>query len=341
MSKIIKAFALLLTALAVTACGTDLNTAPPVYQTGFISMDTYISLTVYGENRESAAKSCQSEIERLEELLSATDSDSEVYKINSSEGMPVTVSDDTKAVISQALLTAEESGGALDITLRPVVKEWGFTTGEYKVPDSAVLEKLLEKADYKAVQLKENIVSLPKDFQIDLGAVAKGYAGDKAIEKLKERGITSALVNLGGNVQTLGAKPDGTSWNVAVKSPFDESSLCVLRVQNKAIVTSGNYERYFEDENGKRYHHIIDPADGFPADNGIVSATVIGDKGLTCDALSTAIFVMGSDKAEKLWREKGDFEMLLVTDDKKILVTEGILDSFSNSSDMEVTVIKK
>lgn len=341
MNKIIKALALFLTAFTVSACGGDLSSSPPVYQTGFISMDTYISLTVYGDNGEQAAKDCQKEIERIEALLSATDPESEVSEINASEGKPVTVSGDTGAVIEQALLTAEESGGALDITLRPVIKEWGFTTGDYKVPDPEVLKKLLENTDYKAVRLTENTVTIPENCQIDLGAAAKGYAGDKAIEILKASGVTSALINLGGNVQTLGAKPDGTSWNIAVRNPFDESNLCVLKLQNKAIVTSGNYERYFEDENGRRYHHIIDPADGYPADNGIVSATIIGDNGLTCDTLSTAVFVMGSEKAEKLWREKGSFEMLLVTDDKRILITEGLSDSFSNFSDMEVSVIKK
>lgn len=333
-----KIAAILLPFSLLTACKSP-EVNPPVYQTGFISMDTYISLTVYGEKGEEAAKDCQGEIERLEALMSVTDPDSEVSKINLSGGEKVTVSGDTAAVIAQALQTGRESGGALDITLRPVVVEWGFTTGDYKVPDKETLKKLLENVDYKAVKLEGSSVTLPEGYQIDLGSAAKGFAGDKTVEILKEKGITSALINLGGNVQTVGKKPDGTDWRVAVRNPFNESNMCVLEVSDKALVTSGNYERYFEDENGARYHHIIDPADGYPADNGIVSATIIGDSGLSCDALSTAVFVMGSDKAEKLWREKGGFEMLLVTDDKKILITDGITDIFSNLSDMEVTVI--
>ncbi|MCM1054784.1 MAG: FAD:protein FMN transferase [Bacteroides sp.] len=338
-ANIIKVSALLTVFFCLTACG-YVDTVQPVYQTGFISMDTYISLTVYGDNGEAAAKECKKEIERLEALLSVTDPDSEVSAVNASEGKPVTVSEDTAAVIGQALLTAEESGGAIDITLRPVIKEWGFTTGDYGIPEPDTLKRLLENVSYKAVQLKENTVQLPRDFQIDLGAAAKGYAGDKAAEALKACGVTSAVLNLGGNVRTIGEKPDGTAWNVAVRNPFDESNLCVLQVREKAIVTSGNYERYFEDENGVRYHHIIDPADGYPADNGIASATVIGDNGTECDALSTAIFVMGREKAEKLWREKGSFEMLLVTDNKEIFVTEGIFGSFSDLSGFKVNVIK-
>lgn len=332
---------LLLPLLMLTACENGLDSTASAYQTGFISMDTYISLTVYGGNREEAAKECQKEIKRLEGLFSVTDPDSEVTKINEARGKTVTVSEDTKAVIARALTTGEESGGALDITLRPVVAEWGFTTGEYKIPDSDVLERLLEKVDYRSVSLEGNSVTLPDGFQIDLGSAAKGYAGDRAVETLKACGVTSALVNLGGNVQTLGGKPDGSDWSVAVRSPFDESNLCVLKVRDKALVTSGNYERYFEDENGKRYHHIIDPADGYPADNGISSVTVIGESGLECDALSTALFVMGADRAAELWRERGGFEMLLVTDDKRIFITEGAFGSFSNLSDMEVTVIER
>lgn len=334
-----RCFCLFLIIALFTACNSNVSDAPPVYQTGFISMDTYISLTVYGEKSEEAAKACQKEIERLEALMSATDTDSEVSKINLSGGERVTVSEDTAAVIAKALQTGDETGGALDITLRPLVMEWGFTTGEYKVPDIMTIEQLLKNVDYTTVKLEGSSVTLPEGYQIDLGSAAKGYAGDKALEVLKKTGITSALVNLGGNVQTLGKKPDGTDWRVAVRNPFNESNMCVLEISGKALVTSGNYERYFEDENGTRYHHIIDPKDGYPADNGIVSATIIGDSGLECDALSTAVFVMGKDKAERFWREKGGFEMVVVTDDKKIFITEGISEIFTNLSDMEVTVL--
>ncbi len=327
----------------LSSCGLE----PPLYETGFIAMDTYISLTVYGENAETAAKAAKEEILRIDTLMSAVNPDSEVSKINAMAGETVTVSDDTEKVIRAALKTAEKTDGALDITLRPVITEWGFTTGEYKIPDGETLNNLLKKVDYRSVRVGDNTVFLPFGEQIDLGAAAKGYAGDKAISVLKDYGVESAIVSLGGNVQALGAKTDGKKWNIAVKNPFVENSvssisnICILGLKDAAVVTSGNYERYFEGEDGKRYHHIIDPSDGYPADNGIVSATIIGKTGLECDALSTAVFVMGAEKAEKLWREKGGFEMLLVTDDKRIIVTEGLSDVFTNLSDMKVTEIRK
>ncbi len=327
----------------LSSCGLE----PPLYETGFIAMDTYISLTVYGKNAETAAKAAKDEILRIESLMSAADPDSEVSKINSMAGEIVTVSDDAEKVIRAALETAEETDGALDITLRPVITEWGFTTGDYKIPDGKTLNNLLKKVDYRSVLVGDNTVFLPFGRQIDLGAAAKGYAGDKALSVLKDYGVESAIVSLGGNVQALGAKTDGKNWNIAVKNPFVENSvssisnICILGLKDAAVVTSGNYERYFEGEDGKRYHHIIDPSDGYPADNGIVSATIIGKTGLECDALSTAVFVMGAEKAEKLWREKGGFEMLLVTDDKRIIVTEGLSDVFTNLSDMKVTEIRK
>ena len=338
MSKYIKKAALLLPLiLFLTACEAE----PVVYQTGFISMDTYISFTVYGENAENAAKAAQEETQRLEALFSVTDPDSEVSKINNSGGEAVNIGTDTASVIAEALRIGAASDGALDITLRPVIKEWGFTTGEYKIPDSGTLAALLEYVDYKAVTLDGGTVSVPKEYRIDLGSVAKGYVGDRTISVLRENGIASALVNLGGNVQTLGTKPDGENWRVAVQNPFGEGNLCVIEISDKAIVTSGNYERYFEDENGTRYHHIIDPKDGYPADNGLVSATIIGESGVECDALSTAVFVMGEDRAGELWRNDGGFEMILVTDEGKMLVTEGLTGCFENRSDMEVEIIKK
>lgn len=350
--KLAGAFILAALLFPLSSCGLE----PPLYETGFIAMDTYVSLTVYGENAESAAKAAKEEILRIDTLMSAVNPDSEVSKINAMAGETVTVSDDTEKVIRAALKTAEKTDGALDITLRPVITEWGFTTGEYKIPDGETLNNLLKKVDYRSVRVGDNTVFLPFGEQIDLGAAAKGYAGDKAISVLKDYGVESAIVSLGGNVQALGAKTDGKKWNIAVKNPFgggsensvdgigsvnSVSNICLLGIKDMAVVTSGNYERYFEGEDGKRYHHIIDPLDGYPADNGIVSATIIGKTGLECDALSTAVFVMGAEKAEKLWREKGGFEMLLVTDDKRIIITEGLSEVFTNLSGMEVTEIRK
>ena len=160
------------------------------------------------------------------------------------------------------------------------------------------------------------------------------------IEKLKENGVRSAVINLGGNVQTLGMRPDGTNWKVAVRSPFEaDKNICELEIGEKAVVTSGNYERCFSDE-GKMYWHILDPEDGYPADNGIVSATVIGVNGTECDALSTALFVMGKDKAVDFWKNNNDFDMILVTNDRKIYYTQELSGNIKNISDLPAEVIQ-
>lgn len=332
---------LLIAIITLKSCADSTDT----YQTDFIAMDTYVSFTVNGKNPSIAAQSAQRETKRLESLLSVTDPDSEVSKINSANGQTLTISGETAAVIELALNVGHISGGALDITLRPVIKEWGFTSGDYKVPSAETLEKLLEKVDYKSVDLKLGLISgeitLPEGFEIDLGAAAKGYVGDRVIETLKENRITSALVNFGGNIQALGRRENGEKWRVGIKSPFDESNFGVLEIEDKAVVTSGGYERFFEDENGVRYHHIINPSNGYPADSGIASATIIDESGAVCDALSTAVFVMGEERAVGVYRNYGDFDMILVTDKGEILITEGIEDCFENTSDMPVKIIKK
>lgn len=335
--KAVRTLAAIFAAALLTSCNKAMT--ENVYTGGFIAMDTYISATVYGEGGESAAKAAKEEILRLESLFSVTDDKSDVSKINGSDGNGTEVSGETAELIRFALEMCERSGGSLDITMYPVVREWGFTTGEYKIPDNNTLAKLLDKVNYNSVSVNGNTVTVPRGAMIDLGAAAKGYAGDRAIQILKEKGITSGLVNLGGNVQVLGGKPDGTDWSIGVQNPFEDGYICILNVRDTAVVTSGNYERYFE-EDGVRYWHIIDPADGFPADNGIVSATVIGDGGAFCDALSTAIFVMGREKAEKLWREIGEFEMILVLENGEVIISEGVEEMIEGDSDRFEIVLR-
>ena len=192
------------------------------------------------------------------------------------------------------------------------------------------------------MSLKENVVILPDGMQLELGAVGKGYTADIISELLKGQGVTSALLDLGGNIQAVGTKPDGSDWRIGLKNPEGEGSLGVLSISDCAVVTSGNYERYFTGEDGKIYGHIIDPKTGRPAESGLLSVTVIAPEGKLCDALSTSLFVMGCDKAAEYWREYQDFEMILITEDGEIHLTEGIKDKFtleSDYSDRKVNVI--
>ncbi|MCM1061641.1 MAG: FAD:protein FMN transferase, partial [Eubacterium sp.] len=144
--------------------------------------------------------------------------------------------------------------------------------------------------------------------------------------------ISSALLDLGGNIQTIGKKSDGSDWKLGLRSPFDEETFAILEASDCAVITSGGYERYFVGDDGETYWHILDPKTGKPAQNGLVSATIVGKEGRLCDALSTSIFVMGLDKAENLWRQHDDFEMVLVTENGEIYITEGIEEKFSLSA---------
>lgn len=303
------------------------------------AMNTYMTMTAYGKNSETALDKAAERINFLDSLLSVTSEDSDIWRINSSDGNSVEISDDTAEIIRSAIEYGDKTG-TLDITIYPVLREWGFTTQEYKIPDNETLDRLIANVDYSAIRIDGNIISIPEDYMIDLGAVAKGYTGDEVIAELRENGVESAIISLGGNVQSLGLKPDGSQWNVAVKNPFiPDMTMCIVSVGEKAVITSGNYERFFTGEDGNNYWHIIDKSDGYPADNGLVSVTIIGDSGIMCDALSTALFIAGTEQAQEYWRKNDGFDMILVTDDGRILYTDGIADNFKNVSSMSAEVI--
>ncbi|MCR4637861.1 FAD:protein FMN transferase [Ruminococcus sp.] len=304
------------------------------------AMDTYMNLKAYGKNGESAIDEAEKRIYELENELSATLQTSDIWKINHACGAETAINDDTALLIAKALDIGESTHGALDITIFPVLKEWGFTTGKYHIPNNSKIDSLLENVDYSKIKLVENNVSIPESSEIDLGALAKGYTGDEIMKIFRSYNIDSAIVSLGGNVQALGSKPDGSSWKVAVRDPYSpEMDMCVVEVNNKAVITSGNYERLFTGDDGSRYWHIIDPADGYPADNGFVSVTVIGENGLNCDCLSTAIFVAGLGGYKDIIKDYPSYDFVFVTDDKKILYTSGITDKFQNISSMTAEVI--
>lgn len=202
--------------------------------------------------------------------------------------------------------------------------------------------ELLEKVGYDKVELNNDQIQMEPGGMIDLGAVGKGYAGDEAAQILRERGITAALLDIGGNIQAIGTKPDGSDWRVGLKDPFSGGVLGIIQVSDVAVVTSGNYERFFTGEDGKVYGHIIDPATGHPVENGIASVSVIASEGKLCDALSTALFVMGLENAQDYWRQRRNFEMILIMEDGDIYLTEGIRNSFSLNSEyrnMKINVI--
>ena len=333
--------AVLLSAVLLTGCGEPAqDQSDALFAADLFAMDTYMNLKAYGKNAEAAVREAEARITALEHTLSVTDSGSDLYALNHAAGDAVTVSDDTRNILDTAEKIGQESGGALCISLYPVLRAWGFTTGEYHVPADSTLAELLPLCDDSLIVRNCNTVTLPPETEIDLGAVAKGYTGDAVMEIYRQHGVTSGIISLGGNVQALGTKPDGSAWTVGVTDPFaPEQLLGTIAVTEKAVITSGNYERYFTGDDGQRYWHILDPETGKPAGNGLVSVTVIGDCGAECDALSTALFVEGTEEAVAHWRRTGGFEMILVTADGEVLLTDGIASGFQPKRDVQSRVI--
>lgn len=325
--------------LSCAGCGKQAEPA----DRSFFALDTYITMQAVGSNAEQALEAVEGSIRELEQKWSVTSLGGEIYAVNQSGGNPTSISEDTTRLLRFALDMAQDTGGALDPTIYPVLTAWGFTTDSYQVPSREELDALLSYVDYQSIQLAGDTVTVPVGCQIDLGAVAKGYIGDLAADMLRERGITSALMNLGGNVQTIGAKPDRSPWRIGVRDPLADGNLGVLEITDQAVVTSGGYERYFTDADGNVYWHILDPQTGCPARNGLISVTVVSPEGKRSDALSTALFVMGMERAIEYWHTHSSFEMLLVTEDGDICMTEGLEHAFTlteSENDREATVIR-
>lgn len=320
--------------LTLGCAGCGVQAAQPAPQpeqatAGLFAMDTYLNLTAYGPEAEQALDAAEARILELEGLWSVTDEGSEIYAANHSGGAAVPISADTQAILRYALEMAEQTGGALDPTIYPVLTAWGFTTDSYQIPGGEELSRLLEQVDYTKITLSDGAVTVPDGMKLDLGAVGKGYAADETARTLKAQGITSALLDFGGNVMTIGTKPDGTPWRIGVLDPDTEGNLGVLEVADQSVVVSGGYEKFFVGEDGQRYWHILDPETGAPARSGLTQVAIVSDESKRCDALSTALFVMGLEGAADYWRSHRDFEMVLLTDDGSVYVTEGLQDRFT------------
>ena len=261
--------------------------------------------------------------------MSLYDENSYVRLINESAGnTPVLVTPEVFSVIQHGLAFSRLSDGAFDITVGPLVLLWGIGTENPKIPTQSEILGALSLIDYKRLMLiKENgtVLLEIKGMQIDLGGIGKGYSGDKAADFLSRHGVTSALINFGGNIYTLGKKTDGTSWRIGIQHPAAERGryVGIVEVTDAAVATSGKYERYF-DSDGIRYHHILDTATGFPVENEIASVTIVAESSMTADALSTVVFAMGLETGFKLVQSYEGVHGIILTEDKKIFVTDGV-----------------
>ena len=296
--------ALLLLTLLFSACDLlpDAGAKPrEMSESSIWAMDTQMDLRLYGDSDGKTMAALIARLNELDRSLSATDPDSELSALNSSGR-----SEEPRILrlTAEALAVSEQTGGALDVTLLPVSRAWGFTTDNKSVPEAAVLEALRERVGMDKIELQEGVcVNLPAGTELDFGALAKGYAADLCRARMEEDGL-SGILSLGGNIQTVGSKPDGSPWVVGVQDPNDAGRYALtLRLSGaKAAVSSGDYQRYFE-RDGVRYCHILDPKTLAPVRGSLRAVTVVADSGLRADALSTALFVLGREAGEALWRE--------------------------------------
>ncbi len=312
--------------LAVLLTGCSASPAREPETATFLAMDTAMQFTIYGD----AALLARSEdlIRSLEAAVSVTDGTSALFAINRTGSG--TLSGPAADLMEEALALCRRTDGALDLSVYPIVRAWGFTTGTHQVPGEETIQALLPLVDYTKIQYDAatGVVRLPEGMTLDLGSVAKGYAGRLAAQMLRESGVDSALLSLGGNMQAVGGKPDGSPWQIGIQDPQGTDAMMVLSVRDQAVVTSGGYERYFE-QDGRTYWHIMDPATGRPAESGLLSVTIVGEDGALCDGLSTALFVLGLEQAADLWARSDDFEAVFVTTSGAVYLTEGLTDRFA------------
>ena len=326
-------FGIFLCLFLLSGCGAAGDTAASTrYLT---AMDTVMTLTAYGANRDQALEEAVAEIQRLDSLLSIGSDSSDISRLNREK--TAVLSPDAASLLESALDLARDTQGVFDPTVYPLVKLWGFYDKDYHVPSRQELSQALAKVNYREVSLGEDRqASLGPGQQIDLGGIGKGYTSQRVTELLRQAGITSAMVSLGGNIQCLGAKPDGSPWNIGIRDPFGEELYAAVRVTDKAVITSGGYERYFEDpETGTVYRHILDPRTGFPAEKGLSSVSIVTSDGTLGDGLSTALYIMGLEESTQYWHAHREaFEAVFITDDGTLYATEGLRGSLTSQYDI-------
>ena len=328
--------AAMLAACASTAVAGDRIPPDRTYELKTFSMGTVIDQKVTGSAAQAAAEEAAAKMRSLEELLTFREPTGDVYKINQNAGIKsVELSPVTIKIIKKSIQVAELSNGAFDITVGPLVRLWSAAAKEKRVPTQEALSQAMSLVDYRDIVIDGRSGKLRRAGQtMDLGGIAKGYAGDAAIQIYRKHGIQSGFINIGGNVVTLGSRPDGSPWKIGIRNPRPkgnsdqaEEILGYVTVRDKAVSAAGDDQRYFE-KDGIRYGHILDPKTGYPAKTDLLSVTLIAASSFDADAFDTAVFILGLEKGRELLRRLGTMEAVFITSDKKIHVTDGLKDNF-------------
>jgi thiamine biosynthesis lipoprotein len=298
------------------------------------ALGTFCSVNLYEGGSRRAYAAVFSRIREIEGIMSANLADTELDRVNRNAGKsPAAVSGELLDVLERAKAYAALSGGAFDPTVGPLVKLWGIGGDEPRVPGEEGIAAALDLVDYRdlVIDREAGTAFLRRPGQaLDLGAIAKGYAADQAAGAAGEAGARRAIIDLGGNVFARGERRKGEAWRIGIQDPRKErgATLGILRVKDKSIVTSGVYERYFE-EGGRRYHHILSTEDGYPVENGLLAVSVVADFSIDADALSTAVFALGYEKGRALVESRPGVEAVFVFDDSRVILSSGIGEFFT------------
>ncbi len=314
-----RTLSLLLTAailLTAAGCSKVSRADSSVKMTGMY-FDTVISVEVWGTTDESILEHCKEMCTRYENLFSRTIETSDVSRINAAQGAPVEVDPETAELLEKGLYYGRLSDGRFDITIAPLSELWDVKNNPGNIPDQDSIEKARSHVNYKNVILDKNTVTLTDpEAAIDLGGIAKGFIADKLKAYLTDQGIEHALISLGGNIVAVGGRYNGQPFHIGIQKPFAETNeaITTVEINGQSVVSSGTYERYFE-KDGKIYHHLLDPATGYPYDNQLLQVTIISDSSVDGDALSTACFGLGLDKGSALIESLDNIRAIFVTDD--------------------------
>lgn len=297
-------------------------------------LGTFCKVTVYDQTSRDVLEKAFNRIAEIEDKMTINKDTSEIITLNQKSGVEfVTLSPDTFQVIKRALYYSDISKGKFDISIGPWVKLWGIGTPEARVPSQTELDNARPLINYKNILLDEKnskAMLKEKGMIVDLGAIAKGYAADEVKRILSENGVNHAIINLGGNIYAMGTKPDKSDWKIGIQNPFEPTGdyLGIIGVSDKTVVTSGVYERFFE-KDGKSYHHILDTETGYPVKNSLVGVSIIADRSIDGDALSTSVFSLGLEKGMELIESLDTVDAIFITSDYEIYLSSGLKDKLT------------
>lgn len=300
----------------------------------FFAMDTYMSITSYGKNAKTSNAQIETAIKNIEDMISRTLKTSDIYKLNNAGAEPVSVSDETYTIIKTAIEYAKKTGGAFDPAVASLTDLWMIGTEGARLPAPDEINNARESVGYENVILMDNnTVKLLNGVKLDFGGIGKGIAADISAGILKENKINKAIVALAGNIYALGSKEKDAPWKIGIANPKNpQESIATLSIIDKTVVTTGAYERFFE-KDGIRYHHIFDSKTGYPVESDIQSVTIISDNSTLADAYSTALFVMGKDKALEFQKKEKTFDAVIITQDNEVITTDGVRDLIEITSE--------